>query len=372
VVLVLAALVFLLVVLPLWNEPDEASCQPPSEAAAAAAAAAVMQVQQAPKEKRQQLRRAERRFRSFPSPRTRRQLRLARADLRRAVKKRDRWNSGATAQLPEGTTTAFKLGHDVNAGPRSIKFTLNRPVPGPRYIQVSVQPFASTTTGAEFARADLTAWARLDPGRRSGMISFCVDPDARQETRAAGEFAGGLLLGSRRVEAFEVPVTFSASYPRQVLVAIVGLGVCIFSSLYVYILRRPQLSKLIVYGRDDFEGGEPTSSDRENASRVLRMRFGFWGGYVRFVSGASGVVTVAAGLLGAVTAFKLQYLSADAWSATAGEWLTFSGAVATAFIAAGTAGRLAQNKYEDPDENPPQANPPDANAPDANANPPQG
>jgi hypothetical protein len=344
VVVMLVALVAL-AANALWTKPDDGNCKPPP--GVHAALAAEVKVQQAPRLARAQLQRVRVLFKRHPSARTRRHVRSARSELRRSVTRRKRWNTAVTAVIPEGAKTSFKLGNDVNTGPRSIKFTLNGPVSGPAYLQVTSHPFASATTGTELKATDLRAWARLDQDRLTGTMSFCVTPTARTSRLTAGEFSGDLVLTGYRVHSLVVPVTFSASCPNAVMVALVGVGVCFFSSVYVYGLRRPQMSNLILYGDKWPRDRTPTASDRERSSRLLRASFGFWFGYARFLSGASGAVTVVAGLLGAITAFKLQYLSSDAWSATVGEWLTYCGAVATAFIAAGTAGRLAQNKYED-------------------------
>jgi hypothetical protein len=50
------------------------------------------------------------------------------------------------------------------------------------------------------------------------------------------------------------------------------------------------------------------------------------------------------GLAASVTAFSTTYLGSDTWSGSFGDWFTYCGAIATAFVAGGTAGKLAQLK----------------------------
>jgi hypothetical protein len=337
-VVVIVALVggLLLVASLVSEDPDESDCQPPKAAATAA------KTEARPGAARQRLKEARTEAKANPSARTRKEVRAARAELRSAVKQVKRWQRGAVVTISEATPTTFQLGHDINAGPRSIRFTLSRRVLGPEYLPVQVHPFASSTT-SELDEDDIKAWARLDPTRRAGVLTFCLLPEVRTQGGGAGVFSGDLALVSRRTDYAEVPVTFSAPYPRTSLVALVGITVCLLCSVYVFILRLPSLPDLTLYGKAD-----PDDLDKERSTRLLRTGFGFVLGYWRWTAGYAGVITFVAGLIGAVTAFKLQYLSSDSWSGTLGEWLTYCGAVATAFIAAGTAGRLAQNKYDEP------------------------
>lgn len=61
----------------------------------------------------------------------------------------------------------------------------------------------------------------------------------------------------------------------------------------------------------------------------------------------SGAITVVVGLLAAVIAFSTAYLGSDKRAGTLGDWFALCGAIATAFVAGGAAGKLAQLKPPD-------------------------
>ena len=206
-----------------------------------------------------------------------------------------------TASVDEKAIKNFKLGHDINSGPHSIKFTTDRPVPGSLQLPVQVTPFVPSPSGRELGTNLIKAWATLDADREHGTLFFCLDPEERLKA-SGGEFTGALVLTKDRVERLDVPVTLTIAYPRAVRVMFAGLAVAFASSWYVYFLRRPRLSPLILYGRALRTDEAGRVEDAEGATRVLRTSFGFWMGYWRWASSATGGITVVAGLIGAVTA----------------------------------------------------------------------
>ena len=116
-----------------------------------------------------------------------------------------------------------------------------------------------------------------------------------------------------------------------------ALAVCALASLYVYFLRRPAA------------GRKKTPDEPTDDTPVLRWGFDFVFGYWKFVTGSLGILTIAAGFTAATAALSAQYLDSETWDGSNfKDWLTLGGALATAFVAGGTAGRLAQNVYARP------------------------
>lgn len=225
----------------------------------------------------------------------------------------------------------FDVGHDVNAGPLTIPFSLDKRVAGPRKLRLASPILRPTDQGIdELGRDEIRSWASLDNSRRSGSITLCFPP-AKRIDGPSGAFAGNLLVTDTRLQRAEIPVTINLAYPKRDRVVFVGLAVCLLASMYVFFLRRPDLD-------DEFAA---------TGDRMLRMNFSFFLGYWRFATSVLGVITIAAGLLGAAGAFSVQYLTSDNWAGEWTDWFAYVGAIGTAFIAGGTAGRLAQNVYDE-------------------------
>jgi hypothetical protein len=331
----------------LRNDPDNNTCLKPDVSAAmkrANADRAMFGTKVAAA--RTDLRKARESARRNPSRQAGIAVRVATGKLKAAQRKLQRW-SDVIASIEEDAVTSFKLGREVNTGTRSVNFTTAAAVPGPTLLRVHVTSFAQAGTGRELGRGNIKAWAELDADRQHGTIYFCFVPEARTKA-PSGEFNGSLVLASGRVERLEVPVTLTLSYTNTVLVIIVGLLIALVSSWYVYFLRRPELSAGILLGRPAAEEEAQQRADAEWYSRALRWSGGFWHGYWRWVTSATGAITVVAGMVGVVTAFSAQYLASDSWDNTYRDWFAFIGAVATAFVAAGTAGKLAGYDYDKP------------------------
>ncbi len=242
----------------------------------------------------------------------------------------------ATLTVAEGATTSFDLGLDVNSGVRTIPFVLTTPLWGRDRLQVSPGTFApAKQDGRPLGPTAVKVWAVLDRSGNTGTAYLCISPGAR-ERAPWGTFSGNLMFEDSRLEPTTVPITVTASYPRIHIVAVVGLAVCLLASLYVFFLRDGTDRDRVVAGGD----------------AALRWPFGFVARYWRYTTEMVGVLTVASGLIAATAAFTAQYLNADVWSADVSEWLTFCGAIATSFVAGGTAGRLAGNRYAPPTSKP--------------------
>lgn len=223
--------------------------------------------------------------------------------------------------VPKDSRTIIKRGYDVNAWPRSFAFTVARPLRGQLAVSVRAAQFVPATDGAELSGKDLEVWAVLDARRSlTGRVFLCIDPSTRAEVHP-GTYQGQVVFDDPRLEPLAVPVTLSLSYTEMHNVVLVGLGTCFLASLYVCFLRRDK--------------NEP----------ALRSPFTFLKEYWEFATDSIGGITIAAGFAAAATAFTAQYLNAEAWSGGFGAWLTYCGAVGTAFVAGGTAGRLAKNAY---------------------------
>ncbi len=266
--------------------------------------------------------------------------------------------------------TVFPLGTQIDAGTHVVPFGLERAVPGagsaegPVPLQLGIGPFTRVEDSRELGTGSdepVVAWATLNPGGRDGQVVFCIDPDVRQSL-APGTYSGKFIINDARLAPTDVAVTISLSYTRLELVMFVGLLVCVLSSFYVYFLRRPTEDK------------RPTATDDDSVDiPVFRKGFDFFAGYWWWATGSIGVLTIVAGMLAAATALSAQYLNADVWRGDSQSWLTFCGALATAFVAGGTAGRLAGQTYlrggkgdkggdkggDKDDKAPPPATPPD-------------
>lgn len=270
--------------------------------------------------------------------------RVSRTEERLAV-----WEP-ATVTVAEATLTTFDLGNDRNPGVRSIPFTLDKRTPGPALVAVTPTSFASATTRQEIAPEDLRTWAVLDPDGLSGTLYLCVSTHSRPDL-PSGQLTGSLVADDVRLARFAPAVTLSLAYPDVARVMLVGLAIAFAASWYVFFLRRDQLDDVVLLGKAHTPpkpaGGRrpPTAEEvrqREVATRVLRWPFGFWWGYWRWATSASGVITIVAGMAAAVTAFSTAYLNSETWTGSFGDWFAYTGAVATAFVAGGTAGKLAQ------------------------------
>lgn len=329
----------------LQEAPDSRDCVPRDTAKAVEKATTKEQsLRKAVRVAQAKALRARQRADAEPSAAARRNVRETRRQVARAKDRVQAWTS-ATLAVEEDAVTSFKFGHDVNSGHRSISFTADRPVLGPRLLDVEVKGLAPTGSGRELGAREVKAWAVVDPDRRHGTVYLCLVPGERLSA-PSGEFTGTLVVGSGRVERLDVPVTVTLAYARTTLVMLVGLAVALASSVYVYFLRRPELPELMVLGL--VTDSNPRKDAEEKAQRALRSSFGFWHGYWRWVSSASGAITVVAGLAGATTAFSAQYLASETWASGFKDWFAFIGAVATAFVAAGTAGKLASLEYDKP------------------------
>jgi hypothetical protein len=241
--------------------------------------------------------------------------------------------------LPDDVVTTFSLGRDVNAGPRSVTFALSRVYKSPsRVLTAEAGPFSRTSDGKPISSNAIDVWAYVNPDGVTATAAFCVHPEAR-ENAPSGTFAGQLTVSDPRLESIVIPINFSMSYPRADKVAGVGLLGCFLTSLYVFLLRQKEIAETEQEKRRLRGVGERLNIDE---SAVLRPDFGFWRLYWLFVTTTHGLVTIAAGLIAAAAAYSAQYLTADAWDNTLPVWITFLGAIASAFITGGTAGKLAQ------------------------------
>jgi hypothetical protein len=252
------------------------------------------------------------------------------------------------ASLDDQVSTTFELGRDVNSGPHSLKFTTDKPVPGPRLLLVTAGPFTKVSGGRELGSRQVASWATLDRDRTHGTMYFCVRPQARLSTSSSGQYTGALTLEQGRVQRLDVPVTLDAPYPRWDLVFLVGLGVCVLCSAYTFFLRRPSLTAGTAGAPSDAEKDktdDKAAAAAERATSVFRYPFGFLKDWLLFYTGILGVLTLVAGLVAASTAFVAQYISSETWDASTSTWITFVGALATAFIAGATAGKLAQIQF---------------------------
>lgn len=127
-------------------------------------------------------------------------------------------------------------------------------------------------------------------------------------------------------------MTVSASYPKRQNVFLGWALVCLLTSFYVFFLR----------------DGTPHDNQKPPSDAVLRWDLGFLRRYWTYMTGILGILTMVAGLTAASAVFVSRYLNGTAWSRSNPEMLAFVGAVAAAFVAGGTAGRLAGNKLAEP------------------------
>jgi hypothetical protein len=260
--------------------------------------------------------------------------------LDRAIARLGRWQAQEATVDPQARTT-FKLGNDPDPGTHSVKFNTIARIPGPRLVSIDVAQFSPAESGREFSEDTLTAWAKMDKDRKNGVVYLCMEAGER-ESAPSGTYSGTITLADNRVQRLDVPVSMSMAWPKPFYVLGIGGIVCFIASWYVYFLRRPDLPDAIKFGPD---AGVITQAKKEEADRTLRYGFQFWLGYWRFVTTAVGGLTIAAGTVGAATAFAAQYLSSADWSPGLGAWATFAGAVGSAFVAGATTGRLAGNTY---------------------------
>lgn len=281
------------------------------------------------REANSELRRAQATANRAPNDRdANRRLATATHEQSRAARRLTR-QGAVTPTVSEGAQTTFKLGRDPAPGVRSIDFSLERRVlSGPRAVRLTVGRFRPEESGRELSRSSVEAWARLTPDRSVGTIYVCVN-----NRIIPGTFSGAVAFADPRLARVVVPVSLTRSYPNVEKVAIVGLAVCLLASMYVFFLRLPK--KLL----DDSDG-----------RTALRWPFTFIKGYWEFATDMLGIITIVAGGAAAVAAFTAQYLNAEAWTPDVGSWLTYCGAVGTAFVAGGTAGKLAQKSYEKADD----------------------
>ena len=246
----------------------------------------------------------------------------------------------STPSVAQDTATDFALGTSADTGDRVLSFVLDKPLrhgsPSMSDVAVRAAPFARVDDGLSLWPASeheqngtgtgINAWAQTDPGGRTGQVMFCIPPEMRVDM-SPGSYAGTIVFADPRLARAEpIPVTISLSYTHREHVILVGLGVCLLTSFYVFFLRQK----------------DPDEED----NTVLRTRFRFFHGYWQFATGAIGLLTIAAGLAAAITAFSKQYEAAEVWSGGFGDWLTFAAAVGTAFLAGGTAGKLAGTVYD--------------------------
>ncbi len=239
-------------------------------------------------------------------------------------------------KVPSSAPTHFDLGDALDGGQRSIEVNLDRPIRGGRPLAVAPTRFVSDDEGRDLVSGDITAWSYPGPGSTTATVVFCIQPNIRKDL-PSGTFSGGLTLSDPRVKTTEIPISFSLKYTNREAVYVFALAVCALASLYVYFLRRPQL------------GRKKTPDEPTDDTPVLRWGFDFVFGYWKFVTGSLGILTIAAGFTAATAALSAQYLDSETWDGSNfKDWLTLGGALATAFVAGGTAGRLAQNVYARP------------------------
>ena len=262
----------------------------------------------------------------------------------------------------DAKVTEFRLGRGVNGGAHSIPFVLDHPVGGSSFLAASATPFSPSTGGPDLLHgrrqgvgtngdSAIRVWAVLDRDRRHGALYFCINPSQRLSHTSSGQFSGAFVLDDPRVHRLEVPATLDMPYPNWNYVLIVGLATALLGSAYTFYLRRPSLDPELG-GTKDLPG-----SDASDSGTVFRWPFAFFDGWYLFYSDILGALTLAAGLVGATTAYVAQYVASDTWDASTRTWITFIGAIATAFVASATAGKLAQNNYgaHDSSKDPAQA-----------------
>lgn len=340
-VFIVLGLATVMAVQALEETPEaDGPCAAPEGAVRADARAARKKDQQAVNEARTELQRIRSESASPPTQANRRDLRDAERDLGKARAELALWKA-VPVSVSDTAKTSFKLGGELNSGVHAVAFSTTTRVPGPRRLDVHVSPFGAADGEKGLSESDVVAWATVEPSRTNGTVFFCVPPERRTDA-PSGQFTGELVLGPDRVERLAIPVTVSLRYPHFTTVLLGALATTWAASWYVFFLRRDDLSDDIVLGGAKKTVAAEAAVQADRAARVLRWPFGFWHGYWRWVCSMSGAITVVAGLAAAVTAFSTAYLGSDTWAGTFGDWFTLCGAIASGFVAGGTAGKLAQ------------------------------
>jgi hypothetical protein len=252
--------------------------------------------------------------------------------------------SGPREQTPRATVTRqagvpsqFTFGRGATAGPRRIPLDLSVALPVNSALPVRTGPFVRSD-GVHLPPEAVQAWGVVI-GERTAEVTVCVD--AGTLTGDPGVYHGRILINGPGVDPASLDLVLDAYPPRWKMI-LLGLGLCLVGSIYIYILRRPTLPANLK-GRG--------SSEPDNPS-LLSLRE-FWFGYLNWATHLLGILTIASGLLAAFVAFNAQYLENNKpWSSSV--YLGFIGTVTSAFIVGATAGRLAQNVYQKPPDKPPE------------------
>jgi hypothetical protein len=236
----------------------------------------------------------------------------------------------ASLQAVEGGG-GFDLGRTLDSGRRSAAVTFDRPVTvGDSLLATSPGPFGREGDG-RLVRADLVTWGWAVPDAKAGWVAFCIPPEERDQL-APGTYTGQIHLADSRLEPLVVPISFSISYPHPGRVILVGLALCALATVYTYSLRRRDIEKAA------------NIAAMQNLA-LLWPPFTFWRGYFRWITELPGVLTVASGLAAASVAFAAQYLDSTGWGGSPRDWMTFAGAITTAFIAGSSTGKFVQEAY---------------------------
>ncbi len=218
-----------------------------------------------------------------------------------------------------GPAQAFDLGSSTDAGPRIVPLEFRSPLPGGVLMDASAGTFVREDDGTVLQPEGLEVWAKTEPAGVSGWIAFCLKREFR-EGASPGRYTGAVYLHDPRANTLAAPVTFTLAYRHTWLVATLAFGVCLVTSVYIFLLRQPDEAAAI-------------------KDKV------FYRGFLMWLLDRVGLLTLASGFLAAFVAFNTQFLRSPTWGASHEDWWTLIGAVATAFVAGATAGRLAKNAY---------------------------
>jgi hypothetical protein len=220
----------------------------------------------------------------------------------------------------------FDLGRSLDAGKRVLALNLSEPLTtGHARLDTMAGTFARDGDG-RLVRTSVVTWGRVVPNTQSAWVAFCI-PHGKRGDIPPGAYSGQIHLIDSRLVATSVPLSFTVSYPQPWRVFGVGLLICIAATVYTYSLRRRDLPQRASHASED----------------MFRLKDGFWAGYGSWISGLPAVLTVASGLLAASAAFSAQYLDSQGWGDSSKDWITFAGAVGTAFIAGASTGKFVQS-----------------------------
>jgi hypothetical protein len=228
--------------------------------------------------------------------------------------------------IKEDQKLTLAFGRSREQRVRTVAFTVEGALPaGTTGLHTDNTAFNRDSDDAQIPASQVKTRARVVGDEV--QVDVCFDRAAVSVD--PGSYVGTVTIDDPTVATTSIGMTLTFSFPYWSRVFALSLVVAFAASVYVFGLRKSLFT----------------------ADAVLLQRRTI-GDYLAWAGSGNGLLTIVVGGAAAFTAYSAIYLQAEDWGKDPAQILSLIGAIASGFVAAGTAGRLAAGGA--PTEGPPK------------------